>query len=170
MARSKRLLEPKEAKVGAFFLDTLAYLHIHEEHPKASEIGDDFQVNKQVVARMSPFRCERYGDLPADAKSFVSKCAGIKGALVRKKKKRRMTDIVIEQFNLVQHLSDKLYKEVFGMLHAAADEILWKRRREKLIAEWYADAAKDPLHAYHPDDVPHEFIHTNPQAMRPLCY
>ncbi len=168
MATKQRLLNPDEARIGVLFLDTLAFLHVNEEHPKAGAIGEDFQINKQVVAQMSPFHCHRYGDLPNDAKSFVSRCAGIMGACKRRKERITMRKIVIEQFRLVQHQSDVLYAEVMGMLSQAAMEAAWRNGQAERLAEWYEDAARRPFHSYHPEEIPHEFLHTNPTAFRPL--
>lgn len=155
MANKVRLLEPKDAKIGVLFLDTLAYLRLTDDHPQAAEIGSDFNQNKKVVAQMIP-NCSRYGDLPKDAKSFVSRCAATK----RTQKHKSMGNIVLEQYQLVQYHSDMLYKQVMEMLDRAVRVTEWKHLHAMAIAEWYEQAAENPLHAYHPEEIPDECFHS----------
>lgn len=157
----KKLLEPREARLGAVFYGVLTHLHENPDHPSAEYLNEEFANNREVVVQTRFFK--QFGDgkykekLPADAKSFVSRCASYK----RHNKEVTMKQIVREQYALVVRDSERLHREVMNLMDRGYRDMVWPRIHQAMLTEWYEIAGRDPLHMYHPEEIPDEYLKTN---------
>ncbi|MCX6757070.1 MAG: hypothetical protein NTW35_02915 [Candidatus Nomurabacteria bacterium] len=149
MTTKRKLLELKHSAEGMRFLRVLEYLRANPDHPLSACINDSFANNRQVVAEMEMFGGGRYRDLPTDMKAFISRCANFK----KYHPELTMRRIAREQYLLVKHESDKLYYSILQMLEEHYLRITWPDVQKQMIEEWYAHAAKNPSHSYHPEEM-----------------
>ncbi len=128
MATSKKLLEPKQALIGFIFMNNLTDLRKAAEMYPELTIGDDFNINKNIVATSRMGRL-RYRDLPPDAKSFASRCA----ALCKQYPEKGYLAIGREQLLVVQTQSEELFKSYIDMVDQHIQRTLDKKRRRNLM-------------------------------------
>ena len=145
--RLQKLLEPKEARIGAEFLKTYIRIKSNPKDPIAQRFTNDKRRDYSILAHHL-YGYDSYRNMPPDAKAFVSICANTK----KKYPSWTFEKIVNEKLCEIETASERLY----ASMKALADEHYWKvvwpvEVKPVLIDEWYAWAEKYPELAYSPD-------------------
>jgi hypothetical protein len=139
---------------GVRFFEVLRILREIEDDSNSARLTDDFTLNREVVVQNRLFGPQPAGSykecVPKDARSFVSRCSAFK----RYNKYMSMERIVREQYARVILDSNRLHREVMGLMEQGHREMQWRRTRESLLEDWHENAARDTAHSYHPDDMP----------------
>ena len=153
VARRKKLLNYSEALVGYIFILTLA----KKRREKVPTWMMSFNQIKDAIARsVKEQRVTHYRDLSSDAKSFVSRCSGIKN----QNKDIDYTTIAYKQLFLIQRERKQLYlsaiKEPSATAQKAIDDryyckmhrMWFEERTPEFVDEWEKWAEKNPQLAF----------------------
>lgn len=153
VAKRKKLLNYSQALVGYVFILTLAEKR-REEIP--TWMMSFNQIKDDVARSIKEQRVTHYRDLSSDAKSFVSRCSGIKNH----NKSIGYVTIARQQLLLIQHEGEQLYrsaiidpstsaqKAIDNRKHCEAYRLWFEEHKPEFMAEWDAWAEKNPQHAF----------------------
>jgi hypothetical protein len=128
-----KLYEPREVKAAMEFIATLVSERLGDRDNDESRLGlnESFEHDKDLIAQA--IGSARYGDLPPDARSFVSKCAALKKTFPRK----AFMTIAQEQERLIIHQSEMLWNTIVAIATPVEARLLEEKeareRRRTLI-------------------------------------
>lgn len=153
VARRKKLLNYSEALVGYIFILTLA----EKRREKVPTWMMSFNQIKDDIARsIKEQRVTHYHDLSSDAKSFVSRCSGIKN----QNKDIGYITIARQQLLLIQREGERLYQSAITEPSNAAQKTIddryyckmhrvwFEEHKPEFIDEWERWAEKNPQLAF----------------------
>jgi hypothetical protein len=153
VARRKKLLSYEQALVGYVFILTLAQKRREEIPTWAMSFN---QIKDDIARSIKEQRVTHYRDLSSDAKSFVSRCSGIKN----QNKSVGYITIARQQLLLIQHEGEQLYlgaiidpsteaqKAIDNRKHCEAYRLWFEERKPEFVAEWNAWAEMNPQLAF----------------------
>ncbi len=152
-SRRRKLLNYEDAYLGYEFI------HAHVElRCKVGAWTDSFSEVKAHIAKyLHPeLNIERYGDLPADTKSFVGRCSGLK----KSSRSSSYSQLARLELEKIRQECDALYecaitipaKEAENLIYIRSLNEKYQEAMPDMLDEWYAYAERFPHHAY-PESV-----------------